>query len=87
MKKREQVLEEIKGAIAVLYPGQDTASKTARLGLMKETFSTRSWEKVKDLKLEGLQSGLESIEFMIEDKEKKETKEESNVKRPASVGA
>ena len=87
MKKREQVLEEIKGAIAVLYPGQDTTSKTARLELMKETFSTRSWTKITDLKIEDLQAGLESIESMNENKDQKETKEKTDVEQSTSVGA
>ena len=87
MKKREQILEEIKGAIAVLYPGQDTTSKTARLELMKETFSTRSWTKITDLKIEDLQVGLESIESMNENKDQKETKEKTDVEQSTSVGA
>ena len=54
---------------------------------MKETFSTRSWTKITDLKIEDLQAGLESIESMNEDKEKKETKEKTDVEQSTSMGA
>ena len=72
-KKQQILLEEIKGEIVLLYPGQDAESKKKKAELLKEVFGTLSWTNVESMGIDDLHSGLEAIKKRTE-KSKKETK-------------
>lgn len=60
-KKRQGLLEEIKNEIHLVYPGQNSDSKTNRIELMKEIFGTSSWTNIESMKTEDLENGLKTI--------------------------
>lgn len=70
-KKRDILVEEIKGAIKSLYPNRNAEDEQERLELMKKIFGTRSWKKIESMQNEDLENGLKSLE-----KEKPKKKEE-----------
>ena len=68
-KKRDILVEEIKGAIKALYPNRNAEDEKSRLELMKKIFGTRSWKKIESMQNEDLENGLKSLE---KEKPKKE---------------
>jgi len=72
-KKQQILLEEIKGEIVLLYPGQDTESKKKKAELLKEVFGTLSWTNVEGMAIEDLENGLKAIKKRVE-KSNKEVK-------------
>lgn len=72
-KKQQILLEEIKGEIVLLYPGQDADSKKKKAELLKEIFGTLSWTNVESMGIDDLDGGLKAIKKRVE-KPKKEDK-------------
>lgn len=60
-RKRQGVLEDIKAEIHLLYPGQNSDSKTNRIELMKKIFGTASWTNIESMRNEDLENGLTTI--------------------------
>jgi len=60
-KKKQGVLEEIKNEIHLIYPGQNSDSKTRRIELMKKVFGTSSWTNIESMQNGDLENGLKSI--------------------------
>lgn len=72
-KKQQILLEEIKGEIVLIYPGQDAESKKKKAELLKEVFGTLSWTSVEGMNLDDLDNGLRAIKKRVK-KSKKEAK-------------
>lgn len=60
-RKGKGLLEEIKDEIHLLHPGQNADSKTKRIELLKEVFSTSSWTNIEVMQNEDLENGLKTI--------------------------
>jgi len=79
MKKKEEILDEIKANINRLYPGQDAASKTSKGDLLNEVFGTRSWVKVTNIREnEILDHGRNQILKKVETMNNGDDKEEQH---------
>lgn len=60
-KRRDIAVEELTGLLAVLYSGQDAASKQVRQAILFELFDTYSKTAIENMSVERLEEGVEVV--------------------------
>lgn len=87
-KRAEIAAEEVQAALVALWPGQDAASKKAKVDILDALFATRSWTAVENKSVEDLERGvgvLRRLEKMIKESGISPTEEEFRAMLSASM--
>ena len=87
-KRAEIAAEEVQAALVALWPGQDAASKKAKVDILDSLFATRSWTAVENKSVEDLERGvgvLRRLEKMIKDAGISPTEEEYRAMLSAAI--
>lgn len=73
-KKWKGLLEEVRDEIHLIYPGQNSESKTKRIMLLKDVFGTSSWSNIEGMQSGELENALKTIRKKYGKKEVKDGK-------------
>lgn len=65
-RRVEIALDEIESILVLHHPGTSKEEKLAKANILKETFDTNSWERIKTFPLEKLRAGFEKIRERLE---------------------